>query len=113
MGFYSIVLEMFKHGIQRSGEVIFLGLLQLPVCLESEVFEERSLLVILVDLDDIETRVVSADHSNLSSQQSQRQCASQRHVESTGEKDEWLCHCSLHGLFLFSIRPEDPYVPLC
>ncbi|CAF4148281.1 unnamed protein product, partial [Rotaria sp. Silwood2] len=28
-GLYPIVLEIFKHGIQRSGELIFLGLLQL------------------------------------------------------------------------------------
>ncbi len=30
-GLYPIVLEIFKHGIQRSGELIFLGLLQLHV----------------------------------------------------------------------------------
>ena len=31
MGFYTIVLDMFKHGIQRSGELIFLGLLKSDV----------------------------------------------------------------------------------
>ncbi len=30
-GLYPIVLDIFKHGIQRSGELIFLGLLQLHV----------------------------------------------------------------------------------
>jgi hypothetical protein len=30
-GLYPTVLEIFKHGIQRSGELIFLGLLQLHV----------------------------------------------------------------------------------
>ncbi len=30
-GLYPSVLEIFKHGIQRSGELIFLGLLQLHV----------------------------------------------------------------------------------
>jgi len=30
-GLYPIVLDIFKHGIQRSGELIFLGLLQLNV----------------------------------------------------------------------------------
>ncbi len=30
-GLYPVVLEIFKHGIQRSGELIFLGLLQLHV----------------------------------------------------------------------------------
>ncbi|CAF4333489.1 unnamed protein product, partial [Adineta steineri] len=28
-GLYPVVLDIFKHGIQRSGELIFLGLLQL------------------------------------------------------------------------------------
>lgn len=30
-GLYPVVLDIFKHGIQRSGELIFLGLLQLHV----------------------------------------------------------------------------------
>jgi hypothetical protein len=30
-GLNPIVLDIFKHGIPRSGELIFLGLLQLPV----------------------------------------------------------------------------------
>ena len=30
-GLYPVVLDIFKHGIQRSGELIFLGLLQLNV----------------------------------------------------------------------------------
>lgn len=34
-GFYPIVLDIFKHGSQRAGEVIFLGLLQVPVSLEN------------------------------------------------------------------------------
>jgi hypothetical protein len=32
-GLHSTVLEIFKHGIQRSSELIFLGLLQLHVSL--------------------------------------------------------------------------------
>jgi hypothetical protein len=40
-GLYPVVLDIFKHGIQRSGELIFLGLLQLHVRLSTEL---RSLL---------------------------------------------------------------------
>lgn len=33
-GLYPVVLDIFKHGIQRSGELIFLGLIQLHVSAE-------------------------------------------------------------------------------
>ncbi len=36
-GLYPIVLDIFKHGIQRSGELIFLGLLQLHVSIDKVI----------------------------------------------------------------------------
>jgi hypothetical protein len=76
-GFYPIVLDIFKHGSQRAGEVIFLGLLQLPVSLEKARQRQRVMSSSLSDhLDDTETRTASIDHSDLSSEQSECQCSS-------------------------------------
>ena len=66
-GLYSTVLEIFKHGIQRSGELIFLGLLQLSVNYFLIFCKlEIKFLSFLDCMDHIKTRIITINHSNIS-----------------------------------------------
>ena len=74
-GLYPIVLEIFKHGIQRSGELIFLGLLQLHVSF-CRFFNPIKNDVYVDHLDDVETRIITTDNTNISCHESERQSTS-------------------------------------
>ena len=87
-GFYTIVLDMFKHGIQRSGELIFLGLLKSDVNFHLRLIELRPTLDILDCLEYVEARTGANHYSNISGQQSQCQCTSELHVELPSKRDD-------------------------
>ena len=67
-GLYAMVLEIFKHGITRSGELIFLGLLQVHVCSSTMINEKIRRSVSLDIVDNTETRIDSINYSNISRQ---------------------------------------------
>ena len=67
-GLYAMVLEIFKHGITRSGELIFLGLLQAHVCSSTMINEKIRRSVSLDIVDNTETRIDSINYSNISRQ---------------------------------------------